>query len=362
GLTILLYYFFNKPVNWKSLIKNALFYSAGVGIAYGVIILIIYRYDAIDEMWYWTIDFAKNYVSEFPWSEGVKQLKFNWGNITDNYSTFWALATIGLFLVLFTKKTIFFKVTVWIIAIFSCLTIFPGLRFYGHYWIQLTPVLAILTGIAFYAVFDLLKRKYNPNYLNILLLLVFIIISIGHLKSQKKYYFEPEKTQLLREVYGMNPFPESKVVADFIKERTEKDDLIAVLGSEPQIYFYTNRRCASKHHYITFLMGDTVLFPMNKTYQSEFINDIETKKPKYLIYFRHYISWLRHPSADTSIDNWFNDFSNKNYNLVGVADMLNERKTNYVWYDEVFKYQPKGEYIIGVFEIKNEADTIANRY
>ena len=351
GITVLIHFLTQKPIQWKILIKSVLLYSAGVFLMYGIIILALYRQNALSEMWYWTIKYAGNYVSAMPLKEGLKHFSNIWKLITADYALFWVLAGLGMIAVLFTKKSRSFKIIIWIIAILSCLTIIPGLYFYGHYFLMLTPILAVLMGISFYSVSDLLKGKINPNYLNLSLLLIFMFIAAGHLKSQEQYYFKPGRTKLLRQVYGMNPFPESKIVGDFIKMHTEKNDLIAVLGSEPEIYVYADRRCASKHHYITFLMGDTIKFPMNKTYQKEFIHDIETKKPKYLIYYKHYVSWLRNPAFERSIDNWFTDFSNKNYKLVGIADMVSPEQTNYIWYDEVGKYKPLGEFLIGVFEI-----------
>jgi hypothetical protein len=303
-------------------------------------------------MWYWTVTYARNYVSTVPVKDGLVRLSYFWKLITQDYEIFWVIAGLGLVGIFFTKKTLSFKITIWAIAILSFLTIVPGLYFYGHYFLMLTPVLSVLAGITFYATFVLLKGKINPNYINILLLLLFILITAGHLKSQKEYYFEPGSTSLMRKVYGMNPFPEAKVIGDFVKSHTKKNDLIAVLGSEPEVYFYATRRCASRHHYITFLMGDSLLFPMSKTYQKEFIHDIEIKKPKYLVYFKHSISWLRNPKADRSIDNWFSDFSNKNYKLVGYADMISPEVTNYVWFDEMNNYTPRGESQVGVFEIK----------
>jgi len=38
-------------------------------------------------------------------------------------------------------------------------------------------------------------------------------------------------------IYSDNPFAESVKIADYLREHTSRDDTIAVLGSEPEIYF-----------------------------------------------------------------------------------------------------------------------------
>ena len=57
-------------------------------------------------------------------------------------------------------------------------------------------------------------------------------------------------------MYGLNPFPESIAIAEYIKAHSKEQDKIAVLGSEPQIYFYSNRHSATGYIYVYGLMED----------------------------------------------------------------------------------------------------------
>ena len=43
----------------------------------------------------------------------------------------------------------------------------------------------------------------------------------------------------------MNPFPESIKIGEYIAANTSQNDRVAIIDSEPQIYFYSNRRGAS---------------------------------------------------------------------------------------------------------------------
>jgi len=354
GLAIILHCYLAKPISWKEMLKNCLMYAAGVFIAIGVMIWIMYRLGALKEMWYFTVVLVKKFMLVVPFNDGFKEFRSKWVIVTENYYFYWISALFGLLLISITKRTLSFKLSIWLAALLSFLSIFPGLHFYGHYWIQLTPILALLNGIAFYTLTELLKAKHNPNYSKLLLLSIFIVFSILHLNIQREYYFRPGKAKLIKEVYLMNPFTESKIMADYIKARTTKGDQIAVLGSEPQIFFYTGCRSVSKHHYLSFLMTDSLEFPQNKRFQSEFIHDVETKKPKYMIYYKIPVSWMPQLRSLKDIEKWFPAFAYKNYNIVGIADMVTADRTEYIWKEDAMAYQPKGEYFVAVFERKTE--------
>jgi hypothetical protein len=75
--------------------------------------------------------------------------------------------------------------------------------------------------------------------------------------------------QVSRSIYGLSPFYESLKIADFIKKNTNPEDRIAILGSEPQIFFW---RSASSYIYMYPLMENhDFIFQMQK----DFINDIK---------------------------------------------------------------------------------------
>jgi hypothetical protein len=49
----------------------------------------------------------------------------------------------------------------------------------------------------------------------------------------------------VRMIYGPNPFSEAVRVAEYLQEHTNPTDTIAILGSEPEIYFYAHRHSAT---------------------------------------------------------------------------------------------------------------------
>jgi hypothetical protein len=67
--------------------------------------------------------------------------------------------------------------------------------------------------------------------------------------QQQEFLFELSPEMACRAVYGRNPFPESIEIANYIKADSAPSDRIAVIGSEPQIFFYADRRSATGYIY-----------------------------------------------------------------------------------------------------------------
>ena len=153
--------------------------------------------------------------------------------------------------------------------------------------------------------------------------------------------------QLSRTVYGLNPFPEALQVAQFIRANTEEKDRIAVLGSEPQIYFYAGRRSASGYVYMYALME-------NHAYalemQKEMVLDIESAQPKFLVFVNVDTSWLKNRDSHTLLLDWIQAYQAKHYRLVGLVT-IDQQDTRYHWTQNV-KWPPNSPLWIAVLQRK----------
>jgi hypothetical protein len=168
----------------------------------------------------------------------------------------------------------------------------------------------------------------------------------------KSYYFHPNYNVIMRAVYGNNPFPESMEIANYIKSNSTQQDQTVLIGSEPQIYVYLNKKSPSRHAYFAALVAD---FPQHKQWQREFIKDVEKTKPRYLVYFNHGISLFVQPTADRYIFEWANKYITENYHLVGAADMVDGMATNYLWKEQLAGFQQKGQNCIYTYELNTPA-------
>jgi len=129
--------------------------------------------------------------------------------------------------------------------------------------------------------------------------------------------------QVGRALYGMNPFPEAVEIGKYLKDRTSVEDRIAVVGSEPEIYFYAQRRGATGYVYTYPLMDP---HPYAVRMQQEMIREIEAGDPRFVVYVRFWYSWLVRPESDQAIFRWFDEYQ-KRFERVGVFQFSREEGT-----------------------------------
>lgn len=354
GLVIITDHFFRKDRKpFKQLLINGIIYSVGVFSVMGLLFLLISMKGSFKEMLFWSIDIPKNYVGKIKWEDGKTYLDYAYKSITKEYKFFWYHAffvVIALFV-----KSVRWDIKIMGILLFglSFATIFPGYYFYGHYWIQILPGLAIASGLTFYAINELLKNSFGIKTPKVqyAYLVIFTIVTFAHLNKQKDYYFNPNYDLILRTVYGNNPFPETMAIANWINANAKPEDGIIAMGSEPEIYFYTKRNCPSRHAYFAAIVDNV---PQHKEWQREFVRDVEKAKPKYFIFYNHQISLFVQPNTDRYVFDWYNKYVTDNYKMVGLVDMMDGYTTsNYVWREQLNNYRQQSQTAIYIFERKN---------
>lgn len=339
----------------KEFFRRTLIYSAGVFLMFGLFFLLVIAKGAYTEMIYWTIEVPKEYVGTIKWEDGKQYLKYTFEAITKDYKFFWVHAGCALLILLLNDVSWKTKFMVLTLIFFSGATIFPGYYFYGHYWIQLVPGLAVLSGITFYSLNNLIKTRFGIKSPRVqyIYAAVFIFFAGMHLNKQRDYYFNPNYDRILRTVYGANPFPEAARIADYINANSNPEDAIVSIGSEPQLYFYTKKNCPSRHAYFTSLVFGS---KYHAQWQREFVADVEKAKPRYVVFFNHGISLMIQPTADRYILDWFNKYVTDNYNVIGCVDMIDGYiSANYAWKEQLAGFKPQGQNVIYIYERKPEA-------
>lgn len=349
GLAIVAFHLLRRPVNAKLLIRNGLLYSSGVFGIYFLSILILAFHGALEEFWFWTYEFPKGYVAAISLREGLEFLRLYFEDVAENHVVLWTLGGVGLTGIFITRLEWDKKVLVGMFAVFSFFTIWPTLRFYGHYWIQLLPALSLLIGASSYVIHHIFIDRIKIKGAAWAGVLVFVVGVFTTVHGEKDYYFNPDFHKILRRVYGSNPFPEAKKIGDFIAKRTVEGDKVALIGSEPEIYIYSGTRAPSRHAYFSHLVKNNI---EQEEWQREFVLDLEREMPKYLVVFNHPGSLLIWPGAKKEFLKRVRSFGKKYYRKVGFVDMISERKSVYKWHDDMQGYQAEGPYNIHIFERK----------
>ena len=277
-----------------------------------------------DRFWFWTVDYAREYGGEFSLLKGFQTFVPSVTGVIGTSWPLWALSGIGLIAGLWNKRTRAGTQVISVLLVFSVLGLCSGLHFRNHYFILVLPALSLLVAVVIAQLCDLagdchVLVRFMP-------ILVFCGALTWPIYSNRDVLFRLSPIEVCRTIYSANPFVEAIQIAEYIRDRTTPDDRIAILGSEPEIYFYAQRRSATGYIY-TYSLVEEQKYALNM--QHEMVDEIETAKPKYLIVVGISSSWLSQPGSDHPIFDWITNYTSQNYTLVGLVHMVSPERTSY---------------------------------
>ncbi len=336
---------YNRSISWQSLVLKFALFSFGAAVPYGLICLFLYCAGVFKNFWFWTVEYALAYTSQVPAEHAWLILKNMAVLVFGAAPLIWTLAGFGLTVIVWGRKTRKQYLFVLLFAVFSFFAICPGFYFRAHYFILLIPAAALLAGITVSAMADLLSIPRLWRIRFFLSVIVVVACLLLTLFQHRNFLFKMTPVQASRHIYGLSPFPESIEIGKFIKEHTKDDDRIAVIGSEPQIYFYSNRRSASGYIYMYPLMES---HDFAEQMQEEMIREIESAHPKFLVCVQVDSSWMSGPDSSNLLFEWTKNFQAKHYTLVGLVDLL-EDGTLYHWAPDI-KWPPSSSLWIALFK------------
>jgi len=277
-----------------------------------------------DTFWFWCIRYAREYASQRPLSELPKHLFAKGRIVMREAPLLWALVPLGLSALLWDRVSRRHALFLGLLALFSFLAITPGLHFRPHYWVLLLPAAALAIGLLVEALARVADRLGRVPALALAALA--FLVPLGHaVRVQSPYLFELPPRLVPRAVFGLNPFYEAVTVANYIAEYTDEDDRIAVIGSEPQIYFYSRRRSASGFLYVYALMEN---HPYAPEMHRQMIAEIEESEPEFLVYVKVRTSWLMTERSHKELLQWAERYK-QDFELVAVMDMRTDGATFY---------------------------------
>jgi hypothetical protein len=358
---------------------------------------------------FWTIDYAAQYVQYVPWREGlVRAFRGTVAAMGWNF-LLWSLALLGLIGLIDTIVTV--RTTAsqsphavpqtvsassnlapscWFVCgylLFSALCVIPSFIFRPHYFVVLLPPLAILGGagcgrlgfqheqswinrwfgrrnrsrqaLADYVITDQQLRAVQPvgsanrresvganiGGYRALGLLMFAVVPTVLLQAD--YFFSTPPQQICRKLYGTNPFPEAQAIADYLREHSEPTDSIAVLGSEPELYFLSQRSSCTGYIYTYALMEPQ---PFAHRMHEDLIHQIEQGRPKYIVDVQIIWSWMEVNNGETLIFDWKKKYLPSHYTCVGVVAILPGRDSVFHWDQEVKSPIPKSDSFVVVYQ------------
>jgi hypothetical protein len=335
-----------RSILWRVLALRLMLFTGGVLIVFGSLCLIMVWTGVFKTFWFLTFDYASAYISQVPLAQAWREFITKFTTIARSAPLLWILVGFGFFTLLTKNIAKHHRVFLLMYAIFSVLSICPGFYFRPHYFVLLLPCASLFVGITISVFADFLSRFYSKKIQYGVPIFLIIICLCQSVYKQRDFLFHMTSFQISRSTYWLNPFPESLEIADFIRKHTSPEDRIAILGSEPQIFFYSQRRSASSYIYMYPLMEN---HDFALQMQKGFIKDVVAINPKYLIYVGVPTSWLRCRDSHKEIFQWFDGYLQRgNLKLVGVVELLKDEAV-YHWEPDV-KWPVLSQCWIAIFE------------
>ncbi len=247
----------------------------------------------------------------------------------DQFLWLTGIVTFGYFLIR-DRTPANLSLAVWFILLFAGAC--SGGGFYGHYFLPVIPAISIAAGYGLTKLVSECATSDNKLIDTGIALVVIALCIIPVFVSVAPYFkISPEK--LSRNMVGMNPFLEAKVVARYISESTTEKDSIFVIGSEPEIYFLSNRRSASKY---IFFYSLTTPYPGVLKDQKKVVAEIRRNQPKYVVLVQIPTSFAISPSSELYVFKALKRLIASDYILDGVVVPKNNPLAEYH-----FAYQGK---------------------
>src|SRR5207302_8622565 len=192
----------------------------------------------LQRFWFWTFQYASAYVAEVPLWDAWSPLVFAWNVITQANLPIWSFGAFGAAILWLGRWSARTRLFITGLLLASFLAVCPGFYFREHYFILLLPAAGLCAGVGAVWIERLLARRVSAPLARAGALLVVLAAIAAYVANEGAYLFSMDTRELSRSLYGGNPFVEAPEIARHIQQQTGPDDPVAILGSEPEIYFY----------------------------------------------------------------------------------------------------------------------------
>jgi len=299
----------------KVLLPTLIFITAVI-LPFGITCLLFWDIGVFDRFWFWTIDYARQYGGLVAFSQAPRIFLYSAKKVIMAGWPIWTLAGIGLVAGLWERQTRPIAGFLLGFLFFSVLALCPGFYFRLHYFVLILPAVSLLAAVAISRLSDLVVDRLTLVRFVPVLILAFALA--WPIVAERKLFFEASPVNASQMIYPESPFTESIRIAEYLREHTTGSDTIAVLGSEPQIYFYSNRHSATGYIYAYGLMEPQ---KYASQMQQEMISEIERVRPKFLVSVVMPDSWRQRPESERSIFTWANEYTAQNYAPAGFVNI-----------------------------------------
>jgi len=284
----------------------------GAAIPLGAALLVLSANGIAGQALHWTLHATAPYISNRPfWAGRFVRVT---ASVVDENPLVYGLAALGLLSAWKRPSRQHGMVLSW--TLYAALSLFSGMRFLQHYFILMLLPVSVASGMGARVLRDFLVRVRAPvrrygAYGALTATALFF-----PLWAYRPFLASPRADTTSRLTYRNSFFAETRLAAAYVKEKTQPDDTILVVGNEPEIYFYAQRRSATRH------IGFFYLFQRYRDegeMQRAALEEILRNDPAYIVRFYTSPSLEVAPGADTFLLDRLDELVAVRYAVDGVG-------------------------------------------
>jgi 4-amino-4-deoxy-L-arabinose transferase-like glycosyltransferase len=328
--------------NRKLFLRDCTIFLTGAAAPYIIVALWLFKAGVFARFWFWTVQYAREYATGLSLTAGFNEFVQQFTPIIKGNLPIWLLAAAGLFAHCGRSGSSVEKLFLSGYLTASIVMVSQGLYFRPHYFVLLLPPIAILAAYATQSA----KRLLSGFSGSLLPPLIVATATLFFIYSESDYLFRLSPVEVSRRIYSTNPFPEAIRIAKYIKEHTSAQDKVAILGSEPEMLFYSDRLSATGHIYMYGLMeGHRYAGEM----QARVIEEIEQAAPLFIVVVHNSASWLLRSDSVNRILDWGDCYIPLRYDEVGIVEIFGDKPTRYFWDKDAVGHDPEAESFVSIY-------------
>ena len=300
--------------------KNLAWLAAGLVLPYLATCLLMLGLGVFKPFWLWTVSYARVYASSVSVTMVHDILVYMGGVSVVENAAFWILGATGAVVMWWEQRLKIAMPFLLGLLMAGVAAMVTGLQLRHHYFVLVLPALALLNGVMISrAVFLIRNDKSIELFLALLAVVLCAVGVVSSLAGNGRVWFSLAPTEAGRAMFGGTLFTDTRALGEFIRTNTPPGARLAVIGSEPEIYFHSHRRSATGYIYVYPLMERQ---RFARQMQEEMIREIEAAKPDYVVEVKEPMSWLQREESDPHILQWWESYGPAHYEMVKLIPLM----------------------------------------
>lgn len=316
-----------KSERFKESIKSAGFMLAGFIIPLGSIALWLISIGALKGFIYWNIQYPWLVAQGSGTNDFFSRIARNGLQAAGNFLPLWIAGFVSVIYFVLEKRGVTANRKILILILFSVGAVSIGYETRSHYFVLLVPALAAAIGIAV----SKISKSVKPGLSRKAVIGVPLAVALFGIIQERDYFFFDNPENISRSIYFPNLFADAEKVSEFIKSRSGESDRVAILGSEPEILFLSQRRSTTRYIFTDFI---NMKHELGGQMQKEMIREIDSIKPAIIVMINQPFSWGAMPSGSWPLLRWIRGYLEVNYEIVGTVTQISMNSSVFRWDQE----------------------------